>query len=272
MIAPPTLSPSNLFLVDSHCHLDFPELAAHMPDVLGRAHAAGVQTLLSIGTRPAGWRSILRIAETHPSVYATIGLHPTDVAESPPSLEAELDAYAAHPRVVGFGETGLDFYHENFDQEAQEQAFRTHIQASLAHDLPLVVHTRHADARTLDLLREGAAAGPLRGVLHCFSGGWDLAKAALDLGFLISFSGIITFKNAESLRQVAAQVPSDRLLVETDSPYLAPTPFRGKVNEPSYVVHTAQEMARLKGLSLEDIAALTTTNFFNLFTKAVRPS
>jgi TatD DNase family protein len=257
-------------LVDSHCHLDFPDFAAERDAVVARAHAAGVSTMLTISTRLDEFPGVRALAEAYPTIWCSVGAHPHEAANHDATTTAELAALAAHPRVVGIGETGLDFHYDLSPRDVQARVFRAHIAASKATGLPLVIHAREADAEVAQMLRE-AAAPP--GVMHCFSSGRALAEAALDLGFFISISGIVTFKNADELRAIVRDVvPLDRLLVETDAPYLAPVPYRGKRNEPAYVAATAAAVAALKGLAPEELAAVTTANFFRLFAKAQRPT
>lgn len=256
-------------LVDSHCHLDFPGLAERLPDVLGAMQDNGVGLALCIGVNLEDFPQVLALAERDPRLYATVGVHPeyTDVEE--PTVE-RLVELASHPRVVAIGETGLDYYWQKDKPEWQRQRFRNHIEAARRCGKPLVVHTRESAEDTLRLLRE-AGADAVGGVMHCFTENWDIASIALDLGFYLSFSGIVTFKNAAIVKDVAMKCPLDRILVETDSPYLAPTPFRGKPNQPAYVRYVAEEIARLRGLSAEDVAQATTDNFFALFRDAPRP-
>lgn len=253
-------------LVDSHCHLDFPELAADIPGILGRMTDAGVGWALCAGVTLERLPAVMDIAHANPNIFAAVGVHP-DTEEGADPDAATLVALAADPKVVAIGETGLDYYRLEGDLEWQRRRFRTHIAAARATGKPLIIHTRAASADTLRLLREESAE-EVGGVFHCFTEDMDTARQALDLGFMISFSGIVTFKNAVALKEVAAAVPLDRILVETDAPYLAPVPHRGKTNEPSYVRHVAVEIARLKGLSLEAIAEATTANFFRLFSTA----
>lgn len=253
-------------LVDSHCHLDFPELAADIPGILGRMTDAGVGWALCAGVTLERLPAVMDIAHANPNIFAAVGVHP-DTEEGTDPDAATLVALAADPKVVAIGETGLDYYRLEGDLEWQRRRFRTHIAAARATGKPLIIHTRAASADTLRLLREESAE-EVGGVFHCFTEDMDTARQALDLGFMISFSGIVTFKNAVALKEVAAAVPLDRILVETDAPYLAPVPHRGKTNEPSYVRHVAVEIARLKGLSLEAIAEATTANFFRLFSTA----
>lgn len=254
-------------LVDSHCHLDFPELHAALPQLIERMAAAQVGWALIAGVTLERFPAVLDIARRHPNVFCAVGVHPdTEGDAEEPSVERLL-GLADDPRVIAIGETGLDYYRLTGDLEWQRQRFRVHIAAAKACGKPLIIHTRAASADTLRLLRKehGGAVG---GIFHCFTEDLDTARAALDLGFHISFSGIVTFKNAKALKEVACFVPMDRLLVETDAPYLAPVPHRGKTNEPSYVFHVAEEIARLRGLPLEDVAATTTANFFRLFPAA----
>jgi TatD DNase family protein len=249
--------------VDSHCHLDFPELAGDIPAVLDAMAVARVTHALCIGVNLPDWPRVHALALGHPNLYATVGVHPDAQDTTEPTVET-LVALAARPKVVAIGETGLDYYRLEGDLEWQRERFRVHIRAALHTRLPLVIHTRTAKEDTLALMREEKArdAG---GVMHCFTETWAVARAALDLGFHISLSGIVTFKNAHDVKDVARRVPLDRLLIETDSPYLAPVPFRGKLNQPSYVPHVAAEIANLRGITPEEVAQATTANFFRLF-------
>jgi TatD DNase family protein len=256
-------------LVDSHCHLDFPDFAEEREAVIARARAAGVGTMLTIGTRLDQFAGVRAIAETHDDIWCSVGAHPHEAADHGATTAAELTLLAAHPRVVGIGETGLDFHYDHSPRAVQEAVFRAHIRAARQAGLPLIVHAREADAEVARILsEEGAAAG----VLHCFSSGRALAEAALALGFYISISGIVTFRNAEELRAIVRDVPLERLLVETDAPYLAPVPYRGRRNEPAYVAATAAAVAALKGIAPAELAAATTVNFFRLFGKARPPA
>jgi TatD DNase family protein len=255
-------------LVDSHCHLDFPELAVEREAVLERAAAAGVGTMVTICTKLTEFPKVAAIAETHPAIWCSVGIHPHEAAHQPEATTAPLLERARHPRVVGIGETGLDFHYDHSPRDRQVEVFRAHIAAASAAGLPLIVHSREADRETAALLAEGAAAGPLTGVIHCFSSGSYLAEKAIELGFYISLSGILTFRNAKELQAVARGLPGDRILVETDAPYLAPVPQRGKRNEPAFVAHTARFLAELRGESPEAIARQTTENFFRLFGRA----
>jgi TatD DNase family protein len=254
-------------LVDSHCHLDFPDFAAELPDVLSRAHAAGVGHFLTIGTQLSRFAGVRAVAETAPDIHCTIGVHPHEAEPEQLTSPDVLLREAMHPKVVGFGETGLDFYYNHSPRAPQIANFRIHIDAARTAQLPLVVHTRDAEDDTIAILNEEYAKGAFTGAIHCFTGTPKLARAALDIGFYISVSGIATFKKSGDLRATIAEVPLDRLLVETDAPYLAPQPLRGKRNEPAYVVHTAAMLAELKGISPERLAEVTTANFFRLFAK-----
>jgi TatD DNase family protein len=255
-------------LVDSHCHLDFPEFSPELDAVLARAREAGVGHFLTIATELEAFPRVREISELSDDIHCTIGVHPHSAAKevltSPDILLKECE----HPKVVAFGETGLDFYYNNSPRAEQISDFRVHIAAAREASLPLVVHTRDADDDTIAILSEEMEKGGFTGVIHCFTGSERLASAALDLGFYISVSGIATFKKAEALRDVIKEVPLDRLLVETDAPYLAPQPHRGKTNEPAFVVHTAAMLAELKGVTEEELATATTENFFRLFSKA----
>lgn len=255
-------------LVDSHCHLDFPEFADEREAVVARARAAGVSHMLTISTRVRRFAEILAIAERHDEVFCSVGTHPHE-ADAEAGIGAdELIALTRHPKVVAIGEVGLDYYYEHGSRPAQKAGFAAHIAAARATGLPLIVHTRDADADTAEILSREMAAGAFSGVLHCFTGGRELAQAAVGLGFHISFSGILTFKKSEALRAIAAELPADRVLVETDAPFLAPGKHRGKRNEPSFVVETARVLAEARGVPFEEIARQTTENFFRLFTKA----
>lgn len=251
-------------LVDSHCHLDFPELQADLAAVMAAMRASGVTHALTISTTLETFPAVRAVAESQANVWCSAGVHPDERRDGREASLEELTAMAAHPKVVAIGETGLDYFRVEGDTEWQRERFRTHIRAARACAKPLVVHTREAAEDTLRILREEGAreAG---GVMHCFTESWDVARGAMDLGFYISFSGIVTFKNAQALKEVARRVPLDRMLVETDSPYLAPVPHRGKTNQPAYVRHVAEEIARLRAIPLEEVASFTTQNFFRLF-------
>ncbi len=252
-------------LVDSHCHLDFPDFAAEREAVVARAGAAGVGTMLTIGTRLDEFHGVRAIAEADPVIWCSVGAHPHEAADHADLLPDQLVALTAHPKAVGIGETGLDFHYDLSPRDIQKRVFRAHIAASRATGLPLVIHAREADSEIARILDEER---PPPGVLHCFSSGRTLAEAALALGFYVSISGIVTFKNADDLRAIVRDLPLDRLLVETDSPYLAPVPYRGKRNEPAFVKATAAAVAALKGVEPERLAAVTSANFFRLFGKA----
>ncbi|MDD5296510.1 MAG: TatD family hydrolase [Rhodocyclaceae bacterium] len=257
-------------LVDSHCHLDFPGLAEHLPDLLARMTEQGVGHALCVGVDLENFPRVRALAESHPRLFASVGLHPdyTDCHE--PDVE-ELLSLAGHPRVVAIGETGLDYFRLTGDLEWQRERFRTHIRAARACRKPLIVHTRAAAEDTLRVMME-EGAGEAGGVMHCFTESLSVAERALDMGFFISFSGIVTFKNAVDLKAVARTVPLSRMLVETDAPYLAPAPHRGRTNEPAFVRHVAEEIARLRGISYEEVAEATTANFFSLFKSALPAS
>jgi TatD DNase family protein len=251
-------------LVDSHCHLDFPELRGELPALLSRMAAAGVTHALTISTTLAGFPGVLEVARSQPNLWCTAGVHPDERRDGREAGVEELVALAADPKVVGIGETGLDYFRIEGDAGWQRERFRVHVRAARACGKPLVVHTRESAADTLAILEEEGAA-EVGGVMHCFTESAEVAEAAMRLGFHISFSGIVTFKNAQALKEVARRVPLERMLVETDSPYLAPVPHRGRTNEPAYVRHVAEEIARLKGVPLEAVAEATTRNFFSLF-------
>jgi len=252
-------------LVDSHCHLDFPDFAAEREAIIARARSAGVETMLTISTRLDEFDGVRAIAEAHGAIWCSVGAHPHEAKDHDALVPQELIARAAHPKVVGIGETGLDFHYDLSPRDVQERVFRVHIEASRETGLPLIIHAREADREVARILDEER---PPPGVMHCFSSGRTLAEAALAAGFYISISGIVTFRNAEELRAIVCDLPVDRLLVETDAPYLAPVPYRGKRNEPAFVAATAAAVAALKGLQAEDLAEITSANFFRLFTKA----
>ncbi|MBT5048532.1 MAG: TatD family hydrolase [Rhodospirillaceae bacterium] len=259
-------------LVDSHCHLDFDSFDEDRPETLNRAFDAGVGMMVTICTRLSRFEAIKEIAEMDDRLYCSVGIHPHQVAEEETATFEALVSRAAHPKVVGIGETGLDYYYDSSPRDDQATSFRTHIAAARETGLPLIVHTRDADEDMVAILRDEAGKGAFPCVLHCFSSSRPLAEAALELGFYISCSGIVTFKNAEDLRGIIRDVPLDRLIVETDSPFLAPIPNRGKRNEPSFVVHTAEKIAELKGLNMAEFSRISTENFFRLFAKAVPPA
>ena len=256
-------------LVDSHCHLDFPELAEEEAAVVDRARAAGVGTMLTICTHVSKFKQVHDVAVRSSCVACTVGVHPHHAAEELEGASVDrLVELAALPKVVGIGETGLDFFYDHSPRPAQEESFHRHLKACIISGLPAVVHSRDADAETLRILREEGAGQRLTGLVHCFSGSRAMAEEALELGLYLSISGIVTFKKAEALREIIAAVPLERLLVETDAPYLAPIPHRGKRNEPAFVAHTAAAVARIKGVGVSEFAAITTANFFRLFAKA----
>jgi len=261
-----------MLVVDSHCHLDYEGLAERLPEVLDAAEKAGVGLMLSISTRVRKFERVLRIAEENSSVYCTIGTHPHNAHEELDVTVAELVDLARHPKVVGIGEAGLDYHYDFSPREAQAQGFCLHIAAARETGLPLVIHSREAEANTATILEEEMQKGPFKPLLHCFTSGTELARRGLAVGAYVSFSGILTYKNAGDLRAVAAEVPVDRLLVETDAPYLAPVPFRGKTNEPAFVVKTLEALAGVKGVSVEAMAQATNDNFFRLFSKVPRPA
>jgi TatD DNase family protein len=253
-------------LVDSHCHLNFPELAGRLEEALALMRGNEVSHALCVSVTLAEFPQIRDLAERYPQIYASVGVHP-DYPDVPEVTEKELVTLAAHPRVVAIGETGLDYYRIKGELEWQRERFRTHIRAARNCGRPLIIHMRDAGPDTLRILREEGARD-VGGVMHCFTGTWDEAQAAMELGFYVSFSGIVTFKNATALKDVARRVPLERMLIETDSPYLAPVPHRGKTNEPGLVKHVAEEIARLQELSFEQVAAATSSNFFRLFKQA----
>lgn len=255
-----------LGLIDSHCHLNFEPLNAELPAVLERARSNGVSHMLCVSVTVESFPAIQTIAHAHEHIYASVGVHPNERDGDDPSVEA-LCALATDPRVIAIGETGLDYFRSHGDMTWQHERFRRHIRAARTTRKPLIIHTRDAATDTLRIMKE-EGADAIGGVMHCFTESWEIARAALDLNFHISFSGIVTFKTAEALRDVARQVPDDRILIETDSPYLAPVPYRGKTNEPSYVRHVAECLASVRAQPLATLAARTTRNFFDLFTHA----
>jgi TatD DNase family protein len=258
-------------VIDSHCHLDFPDFAPDLDSIVDRARAADVARMVSISTRVARFDGLLAIAERFPDVYCSVGTHPHYAHEEPDVTTGDLIARTRHPKVVAIGEAGLDYHYDFSPREAQEEGFRRHIAAARETGLPLVIHTREADADTARILTEETGKGAFPAVLHCFTSGRELALKGIALGLYVSFSGIVTFKKTEDLRAIAAELPADRILVETDSPYLAPGKFRGKRNEPSFVVETAKTVAAARGVSYDAIAHQTTENFFRLFSKVPRP-
>jgi TatD DNase family protein len=254
-------------LVDSHCHLDYFN-DSEITDILAHAAAAGVGEMVTIGTRLTQSDKVRGIAEAHGNVWCTVGVHPHNAAECPVPTPEAIAAEAAHPKVIGIGESGLDYFHDKAPREVQQDSFRAHIRAARLSGLPLAIHARNADDDIAAMLREEYAEGEFAFLLHCFSSGRALAEAALELGGYISLSGILTFPKSQEIRDIARDVPLDRLLVETDSPYLAPVPYRGKRNEPAWVAHTAAVLAQVHGLTPQAMAAQTTQNFRRLFTKA----
>ena len=259
-----------MMLVDSHCHLDFPDFAPELEAVVARAEAAGVGRMVTISTRVRRHAQVLAIAERFPNVTCSVGTHPHHAHAELDITAEELIARAQHPKVVAIGEAGLDYHYDNSPRAAQEQGFRTHIAAARTTQLPLVIHAREADEDTARILEEEMGKGPFPAVLHCYTGGPELARRAIALGHSISFTGIVTFKNSGALREIAESLPADRFLVETDAPYLAPLPHRGKRNEPAYVVEVAKVLAEVRGVSADEIGRQTTENFFRLFSKVPR--
>jgi TatD DNase family protein len=257
-------------LVDSHCHLDFPDFAPELDAVVARADTAGVRHMVTISTRVRRHAELLAIAERYPNVTCSVGTHPHHAHEELDVTADDLIARTNHPKVVAIGEAGLDYHYDNSPRDAQAHGFRTHIAAARATRLPLVIHAREADADTARILEDEMGKGPFPAVLHCYTGGPDLARRALALGCHIGFTGIVTFKNSAALRDIAGMVPADRFLVETDAPYLAPLPYRGKRNEPAYVVKVAEVLADVRGVSFDEICRQTSENFFKLFSKVPR--
>ncbi|MBK8374444.1 TatD family hydrolase [Sphingorhabdus sp.] len=256
--------------VDSHCHLNYKGLVEQQQDILARARGAGVSAMLNISTRESEWDAVIALADQEADVWASVGIHPHEADAHVGVDTAKLVAKAAHPRVVGIGETGLDYYYDHSDREQQRAAFREHIAASRDSGLPLIVHTRDAEQDTAEILSDEMGKGAFPGVIHCFTASADFARIALDLGLYISISGIVTFKNAKDLQAVAKDIPSDRLLIETDSPFLAPVPHRGKSCEPGFVADTAAFLANLRGLMVEKLGDQSSDNFYRLFSKAQR--
>lgn len=257
-------------LIDSHCHLTYPEIAADFAAVLARAKTMGVTTLLTISTKEEDWPNVLKLTEDYSHIYGSIGIHPHEAETHATTRLPTLQSYLAHKKIIALGETGLDYFYEHSPRAAQKWWFLQHITLAQETGLPLIIHTREAEADTWELLYNAYQQAPFTAVIHCFTASKDFAEKALSLGFYISFSGIITFKKAEDLQHIVPLIPEDKLLIETDSPYLAPTPMRGKPNEPSYIVHTAECMARLRGCTLKHIEDITSHNFYDLFTKAQR--
>jgi len=253
--------------IDSHCHINFPELAARLPEIFGKMAENNVTHALCVSVNLPDFPQVLDLAEKYPNVYASVGVHP-DYEDTPEPTVEQLVSLSQHPRIIATGETGLDYYRLTGDLEWQRERFRVHIRASRATGKPLIIHTRSASADTIRIMQEegaGTNAGGAGGVMHCFTESLEVAEAAMEMGFYISFSGIVTFKSAKDLQAVARVVPPERMLIETDSPYLAPMPYRGRMNEPGFVMHVAEFLANLKQLPLDQVAQQTTDNFFNLF-------
>ena len=259
-------------LVDHHCHIDRPEFAADLDGVVARAHTAGVGLMVNISTRIRRFAEVQAVIERYDNVYGSVGTHPHQAHEELDISVAEIVRLSKHPKIVAIGEAGLDYFYKHSPPAAQAEGFRNHIAAARESGLPLEIHTRDADADTLAILQDEHKKGAFPAVLHCFTGGRELALRAVDLGLMVSFSGVITFKKSEALRDIAREVPLDRLLVETDAPFLAPDPYRGKQNEPAYVTHTARALAAAKGITAEALAKATTDNFLRYYTKAKRPA
>jgi len=256
-------------LVDSHCHLDFPEFAAELDAVVARAREAGVGRLLTICTRLSKFHEVLAVAERFDRMFCSVGVHPHEAAHEPDVVLERIVTLTRHPKVVGIGEAGLDYYYDKSPHDKQQEVFRLHIEAARQTGLPLIVHSRDADEDTVALLREGAAKGGLKGVIHCFTASGAFADIALELGFYISISGIVTFKNAKDLQETAARLPRERLLIETDAPFLAPVPHRGKTGEPAFVADTCRFLAQLRGEDADELADATRANFHRLFAKTL---
>jgi TatD DNase family protein len=257
-------------LVDSHCHLDFPDFSSELDAVVARAKTAGIGRIVTICTRVRKFAQVLTVAEKFPEIFCSVGTHPHNAHEELDVDSKALIALTKNPKVVAIGEAGLDYHYDNSPRDAQAQGLRQHIQAARATGLPLVIHSRDCDADMAKILKEESGTGAFPAVLHCFTGGRELAFAAIDLGHYVSFTGILTFKNSQALRDIARELPADRVLVETDAPYLAPLPYRGKRNEPAYVTETAKVLADTRGVSAGEIARQTTENFFRLFSKVPR--
>ena len=257
-----------MLIIDSHCHLDFKDFELDIDNVIDKASANSVRGIQTICTRLDEFEKVWKIADANLGVWCSVGVHPHNVKYEDAHTVKDITNFAKRKHVIGIGETGLDFYYDHSPRDLQVSSFRMHLKAAKEMDLPVIVHTRDAEEDTCKILKEECSDGTLKGVIHCFSGSDYLASSALELGFYISFSGIITFKNASNIRNICAQTPIDRILVETDSPYLAPVPHRGKRNEPAFVTETLKLVAELKGLSNNEMAAITTDNFFKLFTNA----
>lgn len=254
-------------LVDSHCHLNFPDFAEDLPETVERARKAGVGLMVTISTKLREFESVFRVAEAYPDIYCSVGVHPHEAENEPETTAEKLIELAQHPKVVGIGETGLDYYYEHSPRDVQRKIFREHIKAARETGLPVIIHTRNAESDTAEIIRDEMAEGAFTGLIHCFTSTREMAEAALAAGMYISVSGIATFKKATELQDVLRGIPLSRMLVETDSPYLAPAPHRGKRNEPAFVRHTAEFLAGLKGVSVEEVERVTTENFLGLFGK-----
>jgi TatD DNase family protein len=256
-------------LADSHCHLIYKGLGEQQPEVLARAREAGVVAMLNISTREDEWDDVIAVAEREPDVWASVGIHPHEADQHPHIDTVKLVERARHPRVVGIGESGLDYYYDHSDRDRQRASFRAHLAASRETQLPIIVHTRDAEADTAEILRDEMGKGAFPGVIHCFTASGEFADIALELGFYISISGIVTFKNAKDLQETAVRLPLDRLLIETDAPFLAPVPHRGKTGEPAFVADTCKFLANLRGEDPEELAEATRQNFHKLFAKTL---
>lgn len=254
-------------LVDSHCHLNFPEFKQDINEVIKRAEENDVKVMQTICTRISEFPEILGIAESRKNIFCSVGIHPHEADNEEIAVD-KLVEFSSNPKVIGIGETGLDYFYENSSREAQRKSFLIHIEAARKTGVPIIIHTRDADADTAEILASEMKKGKFNGLLHCFTSSWQLAETAMNLGFYISISGIVTFKKAVELQEVVKKIPLEKLLVETDSPFLAPMPHRGKRNEPAFTKHTAEFIAGLKGISYEEVAEATTRNFFTLFNKA----
>lgn len=261
-----------MLVVDSHCHLDFEGTEERLPELLARAEAAGVGLMVSISSRVRRFSNLLRIAEENTNVFCTVGTHPHNAHEELDVTAEQLAGLAQHPKCIGIGEAGLDYHYDLSPREAQAQGFRLHIDAARRTGLPLVIHSREAEADTILILQEEMRRGRFTPLLHCFTSKRELAEAAVALGGYVSFSGILTYKSAEDIRDTAAALPLDRIIVETDSPYLAPVPYRGKTNEPAFVLKTLEKLAEVRGLPAAEMARITSDNFFRLFSKVPRPA
>ena len=258
-------------LVDSHCHLDFESFEEDREECIERARSKGINTLLTISTHVSRFDTVLKLAKSSTNIFCSVGIHPHHVSEEPKIFSRELIKLSEQPKVIGIGETGLDYYYDNSPRDRQQESFLEHVKAARETQLPLIVHTRDADQTMAEILKKEMKYGQFPCVLHCFSSGKLLADCAIELGCYISISGIVTFKNAQDLRNIVHQLPLDKILVETDAPFLAPVPNRGKRNEPSFLTNTVDQIAKLQGISSETLADITTQNFFHLFSKASKP-